>query len=185
MSDLKEVQDAVNRILWPGDDQNRMYAVLDAARDGVIYQKLAESDIKKACLFIGEQARSLATVAPYLVELSEENPFTQWLLENGWGKSWGIFAESTETFIALRHHFRSFLRVINEEDGATLFFRYYDPRVLRVFLPTCDQAQLLTLFGPVDRYYVEGEAGNTLIQYALREKKLVQEDIQIGGLNMS
>lgn len=185
MADLKEIRDSLNRILWSGDEQNRMYAVLDAARDGMIYQRLVESDTEKVCLFIGDQARKLAGVAPYLVGLSERSPFTQWILEHGWGKSWGIFAESDATFIELRHHFRSFLKVINEEDGKTLFFRYYDPRVLRVFLPTCDQTQLLTLFGPVNRYYVEAEKENTLIQYMLSEEKLVQEEIQLAAFNAS
>lgn len=178
MSDFKEVQNAVNRILWSGDDQNKIYALLDAARDGMIYQKLAESDVEKVCLFIGEQARKLATVAPYLVELDQEDPFIQWLFENGWGKSWGIFAESEATFIELRHHFRSFLRVV-DENGKTLFFRYYDPRVIRVFLPTCDKDQLLTMFGPVRRYFVEDEDSNTIIQYSLRNNKLIQNVVTV------
>ena len=35
------------------------------------------------------------------------------------------------------------------------------------------------MFGPVDRYYVEGKEGDTFIQYSLRNAKLVKEDIQI------
>lgn len=181
MSDSNDFLNAVNRVLWSSDrqDQGKIYAILDAARDNAIYPKLAESDNKKVCLLIGEQARELATVAPYLIELDEDDPFTQWLLDRGWGKSWGIFAESTATFVGLRNHFRSFLRV-TDEDAKTLFFRYYDPRVLRVFLPTCDQEQLETMFGPVNRYVTEGEEDNKLIEYTCTDKfKLIKDVINL------
>ncbi len=176
MTDSNDLHDAVNRALWLGNgqDQGRFYAILDAAREPIIYSRLAESENRKVCLFIGDQARELATVAPYLVELDEDDSFSQWILEKGWGKSWGIFVETEATFIKLRNHLRTFLRAA-DEDGKTFFFRYYDPRVLRVFFPTCDAEQLETMFGPVIRYYSEGEDGNTLIQYSLREGKLIED----------
>ena len=37
----------------------------------------------------------------------------------------------------LRHHLKGFLRV-RGESGQKMMFRYYDPRVLRVYLPTCN-----------------------------------------------
>ena len=180
MSDSNDLLDAVNRALWLGNgqDQGRFFAILDTARDSIIYSRLAESENQKTCLLIGKQARELATVAPYLVELDKDDPFTQWILEQGWGKSWGIFVETETTFKKLRNHVRSFLRVA-DEDGKTLFFRYYDPRVLRVFLPTCDAEQLEKMFGPVDRYCVEGEGGNSLLQFSLRDSKLIQDETSL------
>ncbi|SPD72770.1 conserved hypothetical protein [uncultured Desulfobacterium sp.] len=174
------MHDAVERVLWSAgsQSQSKVFVILDSARDDIIYPRLAESDAQKGSLLIGDQARELAAVAPYLVELDQEDPFTQWLLDQGWGKSWGIFAESEATFIELRHHLRSFLRV-GDENGKTLFFRYYDPRVIRVFFPICDSAQLRTMFGPVKQYFVEGEEGKTLIQYSMRDNKLVQNIIQL------
>jgi len=181
MSDSNDFLNAVKRMLWSRDrqDQGKIYAILDAARDNAIYPKLAESDNKKVCLLMGEQARELATVAPYLIELDEDDPFTQWFLDQGWGKSWGIFAESEATFVGLRSHFRKFLRV-TDEDAKTLFFRYYDPRVLRVFLPTCDQEQLETMFGTVSRYYAEGKNEKQLIEYFCTEQsKLIENAVNL------
>lgn len=173
MSNSNKLQDAVHRALWKGDGQGQgsFYAILDAARKPIIYSRLAESHNRKVCLFIGDQARELATVAPYLVELDKNDSFTQWIIEKGWGESWGIFVESEATFIKLRNSLRTFLRVA-DEDGNTSFFRYYDPRVLRIFLPTCDAEHLEIMFGAVVRYYSEGEDGNTLIQYSVRDNKL-------------
>ncbi len=176
MPNSNNLENSVTRSLWKGDRQNqgRVYAILDAAREPVIYSKLAASDNRKVCLLIGKQARELVTVAPYLVEMGETDSFTQWILKKGWGKSWGIFLESNATFVQLRNHLRTFLRVA-DEDGKTSFFRYYDPRVLRVFLPTCDAEQLEIMFGAVVRYYFEGDDGHTLIQYSVRDNKLVED----------
>ena len=53
-------------------------------------------------------------------------------------------------------HFRQFLRV-RDEAGREFFFRFYDPRVLRVYLPTCNSEELRTFFGPVELFSMEGE----------------------------
>jgi hypothetical protein len=154
--------------LWQSDDQStstRMYALLDAARSDQIYPKILKSEMENSCLFRGEKAQELAWVAPYLVELKREDPSFRWLLENGWGKSWGIFVESLATFNNLKQHFQSFLTVYDEE-GKSLLFRYYDPRVLRVYLPTCNSDEINTVFGPVSSYVLEDEDASVLLQFS-------------------
>jgi hypothetical protein len=55
------------------------------------------------------------------------------------------------------------------EDGERVFFRFYDPRVLRVYLPTCeDEANLRSVFGPVGRFYMEGENPETILEFKRR-----------------
>jgi len=157
----------------------RFYAVLDAARNEGIYPKLADSGIDFVNLFRGEKARELETVAPYLSPLERDDPFTQWIFNNGWGDSWGILVESLAGLRELKRHFQGFLMVY-DEDGKPLYFRYYDPRVLRVYLPTCNGSELAILFGPVDHYWAEGEDGNSLIEYSLARGKLVDRVIPVG-----
>jgi hypothetical protein len=167
--------------LWRATDEkplSQRYALLDAARSEKIYAKLLEANVPAACLFQGDKARELAHVAPYLVQLQQDT-FTRWLLENGWGKSWGIFAVSAVSLERLKHHFRSLLTVYDEE-GNSLFFRYYDPRVLRVYLPTCMEGELETIYGPVVRYYLEGREKNKLIEYTRTERfELVEQSIDM------
>ena len=52
-----------------------------------------------------------------------------------------------------------------DEAGRRLIFRYYDPRVLRVYLPTCWPAELETVFGPVDCFLTEGESAAEVIEF--------------------
>ena len=38
-----------------------------------------------------------------------------------------------------------------------MIFRFYDPRVLRKFLPTCNADELQTFFGKVETFFAEDE----------------------------
>jgi hypothetical protein len=175
------LQKAINYLFRSAEGQPSQgtYAILDAARDDKIYQKLINSNIEPICLFIGDKAVELAAVAPYLVDLNREDPLTQWVLNTGWGKSWGIFLQSSASLIELQRHFRQFLMVYDEE-GTPLYFRFYDPRVLRVYLPTCNESELQMLFGPVNHFYVEGKEENQVIEYSYTEKfKLIQNVISL------
>ena len=120
----------------------------------------------------------MATVAPYLVKLEPKEPFTDWLLNEGWGVHWGIFLRSPTVLRALLDHFRSF-HTIELPDQRTVLFRYYDPRVLRTFLPVCNAAELTTFFGPVQTFIVEGEASDAGIRFTFVPKLLKTEPFQI------
>ena len=167
--------------LWRSSDAStsiRVYALLDAARSDQIYPKILKSEMENSCLFRGEKAQELAWVAPYLVELKREDPFVRWLLENGWGKSWGIFIVSSADFGDLKRHLQSFLTVYDEE-GNSLLFRYYDPRVFRVYLPTCNADELKTVFGPVSSYVFEEEDASALLRFSDNEGKLEIQQHQL------
>ncbi|MEI6559734.1 MAG: DUF4123 domain-containing protein [Rhodospirillaceae bacterium] len=152
---------------------SQLYAVLDAARSPAIYRALYdhEGKVPIRCLYQGDMAEDLAEVAPYLVQLDREASFTTWLLENGWGESWGIFVRSDEPFDEVRRHFRKFT-VVNTEAGKSLLFRFYDPRVLRTFLPTAPPEHLRRLFGGVGRYVLEDETGERVMEFLAEKGQL-------------
>ncbi len=141
-----------------------VYAVLDGASIPDLPSALARWQVESLCLFRGELDPDLAQAAPYLTVVQPETPFTEWVLQEGWGKHWGIFAISNTNFRTLRQHFRSFLMVYTP-DGKPVYFRYYDPRVLRTYLPTCNARELRTVFGPVLRYIAEDKDPNVLLRF--------------------
>jgi hypothetical protein len=49
-----------------------------------------------------------------------------------------------------------------------MIFRWYDPRVLRVYLPTCTENELDMLFGPLSSYFVEDGEHARLNVYSRR-----------------
>ncbi len=155
-----------------------VYALVDAARSESIYPKIMGANVSSACLHRGKRAEELAWVAPYLILLQPEYPFTHWLLDKGWGKSRASFVRSSATLSELNRHFRTYLTVYDEE-GKSYFFRFYDPRVLRTYLPTCNSEELNTVFGPVENFIVEGEDPSVLMHFSLAGDALQKKKIPV------
>lgn len=141
-----------------------LFALVDAARDPAVLQLLGACGEEYQSLYDGESAEELAEVAPYLVSVPAASPFLETLLHEGWGKSWGVFLTSGEPFQRVRKHFRSLLYV-EDDAGKRLYFRFYDPRVLRAFLPACDGEYLEGVFGPVGHYILEDEAAHSALRF--------------------
>lgn len=125
--------------------------------------------------------RELLAAAPYLIGLRREAAFTRELLERSWGRSWGLFMTAPADLETVRRHLRHFLKV-KDEQGRRLYFRFYDPRVMRVYLPTCNVDELRLLFGPLEAWFVEGPEGATLLRYTLGPRDaLLAEPLDVPG----
>ena len=108
------------------------------------------------CLYSGPLSTALEAAAPYLVQLDHNDADTRRFLEHAWGNCWGVFLKCGAHANTLRHHLRKFL-VVRDPEGRRLVFRYYDPRVLRIYLPTCTPEELGLFFGPIECIWLEGE----------------------------
>ncbi len=140
-----------------GNNQ-REYYILDSARVGSAIDQAKELSFSFDSLYRGRSEESLAVIAPYLFQYEANDLFHQFI-DNHTGESWGIGVIAEAPIEALHKHFRKFL-LVKDEDGRELYFRFYDPRVLRIFLPTCDTAQLKEFFGPVQYFFLEDEDPN-------------------------
>ena len=154
--------------------RTRSYAVLDGASVPDLPMKLFEMNPPRYCLLTGELEPDMAEVAPYLVRLYPRTPFTEWVLKECWRKHWGIFAHSRKTLNEMRKHFRSLVTVYDEK-GNPMMFRFYDPRVLPRFLPTCKPAELKILFGDVESFFAESEEDGKLMNFRLTEENNIKQ----------
>ena len=173
--------DRLVQALWreDGDGQDpEVLLLLDGARDRSIQSLIRRSKLDHRCLFLGDLHPVLARAAPYLVQLGRRSPASRRLIEQVWGRNWGVFVRSPAILQDLRRHFRRFLQVRNEA-GKRLLFRFYDPRVLAAYLPTCNRNELSYVFGPVDRFALEGESGSTLCELSLEQGELEQQSLQL------
>ncbi|HEU5115743.1 MAG TPA: DUF4123 domain-containing protein [Isosphaeraceae bacterium] len=146
-----------------------LFAILDAARDPLIYARLLECEEQYQSLYEGPKGDQLALVAPYLVALPPRSRFLRTLIREGWGQSWGIYCTGSVSFSELRNHLRKLLTVKTEE-GKTLLFRFYDPRVLRPFLPTCSRSELTEFFGPI-RLFASEAADSAELEESCRDDR--------------
>jgi pSer/pThr/pTyr-binding forkhead associated (FHA) protein len=135
--------------------QENLYAILDTARSNRILTLLQESVDDHHSLYEGPQGAALAEVAPYLVRLPKGSRLLKSLIQEGWGNSWGVYLTSGAPFKEVRRHFRKFLMVELEDWDGRFYFRFYDPRVLRQFLPTCTAQQKTEVFGPTASFLYE------------------------------
>lgn len=175
--DPRKIQMILTRPIGERQDPP-LYAILDGARDPLIYSTVTNSYNEYFSLYKGNVPLEMAKVAPYIIRLTHESRFTDQLIQKAWGNAWGMFFTSTDDIENLRKHFRKFVKALDDRERP-FYFRFYDPRVLNVFLKTCNEKELKKFFGNVARFSIEGDDSNSLNEYSLEQGKLVHEDINI------
>ncbi len=161
-------------------NRTRLYCVLDGAAVPDLPKRLYETDPPNYPLIRGELTPDMVHVAPYVVQLRPNGQFTNWIVDEGFGKNWGIFAHCRFSITEMRRHFRA-LMTVHDETGKPLLFRFYDPRVFRKFLPSCDQEQIETFFGKVETFFVEAEEDEKLLSYKIENNELKQGEIDLAN----
>lgn len=134
---------------WQAD--GRLFAIVDVCDDPELLARVHEEPSTGWCLYKGAAERDFYAIAPYLVKVTV--PLLQWLLRARNESPWGVFLSSQAEPAALRHHFRKFL-LAQDETGKEYYFRFYDPRVLPVYLQACTEAERDLFFGPVGSFAI-------------------------------
>lgn len=154
------------------------YILLDGARLESSLEKARNLNSVFYNLYSNSSDEELGDIAPYMFTFPYSEEFSSWIFENGWGNSWGVMFETKISFEECWKHFRKFL-LVKTEDGDELYFRFYDPRVLKIFLPTCDKQQILEFFGPIESFIVEGDFKEEAIRYWQQNGELKQEVLPV------
>ncbi len=173
------MKEELRRALWPNGPRPDIWAIVDAAQDQKVYWTLTNSFLNHCCLFAGKLPQALEMAAPYLVQLDPEDKLTTYLAEN-MGRNLCIFLRCDVGLKDVRKHLRSFLTV-KDTRGQKMLFRYYDPRIMRVYLPTCNSTELQTIFGPVKTYWTESDRPGTLTQFEVKGKVLQATPVVLSG----
>ncbi|VUD41579.1 hypothetical protein TDB9533_00518 [Thalassocella blandensis] len=160
---------AIIKQLWQPDVAGRtpaVFAVLDGARDKRIEPMVHNSDLEHDCLFAGRLSYALRRAAPHIVKLEPHSPFTHKVLSMGWGNAWGIFAVGSRDceLTHIRNRLRRIARV-QGPNGKPLLFRYYDPRIMRAYLPTCLHSEVDRIYGSLSTIMMEGDDPQTMLRF--------------------
>jgi hypothetical protein len=177
---MKEIHTSVARYLFEELREDEfVYAVLDGASIPDLLDRLySENRPEFECLYRGELEPDIAEVAPYLVWVNPDTEFANWLFANGWGQHWGIFAIAPADLATMHRHFRKFLTV-HDPDGKPLLFRYYDPRVIRIYLPTCNADEFQTVFGPIRCFVLEDDDPRTAVRFRYESGTLATDKLPL------
>jgi hypothetical protein len=176
MSRLQAIED----YLWPNGFTRDVWMIVDCARDQQrIFRFLLSCHLEYSCLYSGYLPPVLETAAPYLVQLEHDNAETRRLIELSWGNSWGVFLRSGTNLNKLRKHLRGFL-MVRDPLGRRMTFRYYDPRVLRVYLPTCNGEELRTVSGPIECFWTEAEKdSDRMLEFRFEGGRLARKHLSL------
>ncbi|MDR3719927.1 MAG: DUF4123 domain-containing protein [Bryobacteraceae bacterium] len=138
--------DELNRLA----ERGYVYVILDACDAPAVPGKARSlGEARAASLYNGTSQQDYWAIAPYLCQADPK--LLEWIQALLWKDPWGIIAVSTSSFETLRAHFRKFL-IVQSPEGEYWYFRFYDPRVLPVFLESSNAGELKEFFGPVQAY---------------------------------
>ena len=152
-----------------GGQKRHLYALLDAAHGDLALKQLATvcqevGDLEYEVLGPGRTDDELFSRSAFLVPCPSDSDLPGWLCTEGLGKGYGVLLTSEASAGELAAHLHP-LTVVRDERDRTLLFRFYDPRVLRVYLPTCTPWELRRFFGPVESFLAEAPEGEGLLEF--------------------
>lgn len=137
--------------LW-SDAGCRVYAVVRGTVVPDLPAMLATADIvDHDCLLPGALPPATKAAAPYLVQLRQGVPFTQWLLFEAAAAlgPWGLLLLSRQPRLPLRNHLRTLGKGLLP-DGLVIDLDWSDVQVLQAVLPLFDAPSLQRFLGPVE-----------------------------------
>lgn len=137
------------------------YLLVDAAQIDELMVQLyqLESLPEFDWLFANTPYSELKELGPVLVR-AEQGAKLRQHFEDYWSLTAGWIFSSSEPMDSLVQHFRSVIHVNCAE--ATLLFRYYDPRIFRIWLENASSADLDSFMGPAASLKIRASNGDWL-----------------------
>ena len=166
---------ALTRVLYQITG-GHFFAIGDAARDKRVYAYTVACPSSTASLFTGESAVEMREFAPYAMELDFADSGATAMINSLWGESCMVYIKANCGLSDLVRHLRH-LTIVELPDGRKVYFRFYDPRVLRGFLPSLTADERSAFWGPVDSFLVESVCRSKLLQFRPREPAPVEVSV--------
>ena len=130
------------------------YAVIDSVAIPMLLANIHKHSVPFLCLYRGEIPIDRVDIVPYIVKLNKNSQFCNWLIEASTKTPCCIYLNSSENITDVRKHLRKFIKA-EIPSGKTIYFRFYDPRILKVYLPECELDDERVVYGEIiEEYYI-------------------------------
>lgn len=178
---MRSLLDAWKSVSERSGGGRHLYAVIDCGRDPMIIPPMIEAMAASSeCLFRGKARENLGDQAPWAVAVDPNEDLLDWLVEDGFGRRWASFAVSPLGIRDFVSHLRRFT-MVEDEAGTLHYFRFYDPQVLRQYLPAFDPDQTARFFRGVDAWLVENSLRfDELLEFTPAGGRTVRRALAIG-----
>lgn len=157
-----------SELLLAADDL--VYAIVDGAQAFDVAVGARATGHPVHTLFEGAMAATVAHKGPCVVENARSGAFLDtWVTHLG--RSAGVVLKTRLPIEELKRVLRN-LFIVRDQTEQEYFFRFYDPRVLRVFLGTAARDQLTEFFVAVPVWVAECEDGKGWMFYSCDQSVL-------------
>jgi hypothetical protein len=156
-----------------------VYAVLDANRDSLI-RAFVEASGERHFPLTEAMVQGRPIVGVYLIGVNRGSRLLDVLVKDGWGKGWGVFCHSAAPPEAISAHLRS-LFTFYTSGGTPVAFRFAEPNLLRYFLNSLSLQETHAIFGPVKRFVVEADGGESALKFSVGNYGLATETLRLKG----
>lgn len=138
---------------------SKSYLLLDGAQiDGLIARLYALEDAPAVHpLYLQTVYEALADVGPMLVLLNPNSELAQ-VFNQQWRLTAGVWLESDAQEDELVEHLRSLIHA-RIDDSLTVLLRYYDPRIMRLWLGPLKAEERDALLGPISLVRLPDDQG--------------------------
>lgn len=154
------------------DTHLHVYAIVDSAVDAIIDMHFESDEPNRWILYTEEQDREeLEQRAPYLIELNQEDIFSQRVLEEGYGNHWGCFLLSEYHAEVLAAHLSNYTKIYSQAHDQDVYIRFYDPRAIGQYFPCFTKEESQNFYSKITSIMVEKvKEPNILYTYSFNEK---------------
>jgi hypothetical protein len=156
------------------------YAVVDGCQAfDLICKTKQQFALEARMLFEGPATthEEIGEVAPYVCAVNSDRYFLEEWVEI-LGHNVGILITSDVSSKVMYKHLRKIF-ISQDETNQEYFFRFYDPRVIRGFLPSCRPDEINQFFGPIRSIIVEDIEPGMLMAYWRSEGFLVTRRLPV------
>jgi len=143
----------------------RPFALLDGAQSLELAVRLRRIGCRIFTLFEGPLAAEEGAAGPLLVAFPSDRSKALALCLAEIGGNKGILLSTYAELQDLVDHLREIF-VVSDEEDREYFFRFYDPRVLRAFVPSCSPEERKQFFGPIRAIAAEDDERSALENFA-------------------
>lgn len=149
-----------------------VYAIIDSAVDKMIDGHFESDEPKKWILYKDEKdILDLELRAPHLIQLDQENLFTERIFQEGYGNNWGCFIFSEYHAEELAEHLKAYTKIYSQEHKQDAYIRFYDPRAMGQYFPCFTKKESQTFFSKITTIMTEKvKEPHILYVYSLQEK---------------
>lgn len=164
--------------------QTYPYFLIDSAQHEGSYKWLQKWNIPYLSLFEGQREESLVEIAPLLIPLDGLDPTTLERLAN-WATDLGLkspcfsWMESSLPADQLSAHLRNFHNV-GVSDGQKMMLRWYDTRILPVWLACLEDKQLEQFTGSIFQLNFLNRFGDEVAAFASEEPSAPSTPLPLG-----